>query len=264
MRKILSRSFLASLLAAVFLAGCGPAYYPGDHRYPDDRRYPDGEYGQYGQFGDVRGTIASVNPRARLIYIDREGYGYGDRDDLRNDDRGGGQVVLSYDDGTTVRYQGRTFRPEDLERGDRIQASVDRNDGRRLFAESIDVLYDVSQGGSQGGYGTYGGYDDNRNEDLRGTIRSIDRRAHTLEIDRSPYPNGFAPDASGRYPDSDRDRYDTVQVSYDPHTPVRFQGSVYNPESLERGDEVRIRTRDYDGRLFAQEIVVMRDRRSGG
>jgi hypothetical protein len=236
MRKILSCSFLAPLLAAAFLVGCGPEYYPGDQRYPDR------VYGQYDEPGGLSGTVASVNPRARLIYIDDED---GDRDE--------GPVVLSYDDGTVVRYQGQAYRPEDLERGDRIQVSVDRDDDGRLLAESIDVLYDVSQGGPPPpprGYRDQDrdqdrgrGGDRDRDAGLQGVIRSIDTDAQTLVIDRGG---------------------ERVTVGYDSHTPVRFQGDLYNPDNLERGDEVRIRVHDYDGRLFAQEIVVVRDRRSRG
>ena len=225
MRKIISCSFLAPILAAAFLAGCGPEYYPGD-------RYPEGAYGEP---GGVRGTVESVNPRERLIYIDEEN---GENDE--------GPVVLSYDDGTVVRYQGRTYRPESLERGDRVQVSADRDDDGRLLAESIDVLYDVSQGGppppEPGGYG-----DRDRGEEragsLRGIIRSVDTDAQTLELDRGG---------------------ERVTVGYDDHTPVIFQGERYSPDNLERGDEVRIRVHDYDGRLFAQEITVVRDRRTRG
>ncbi len=52
-----------------------------------------------------------------------------------------------------VRYQGQTFRPQDLERGDRIQASVDRNGNRSRgfssgarpgpFGDLIVVRYDA-------------------------------------------------------------------------------------------------------------------------
>ncbi len=240
MRKILSCTFLAPLLAAAFLAGCGPEHYPGD-------RYHGG-YGPNGGPGGVRGTVASVNPQERLIYIDPAGPG--DRDE--------GPIVLSYDDGTVVRYQGQTYRPEDLERGDRIRVRFDRDDDGRPVAESIDVLYDVSQGGPPpeeppGGYGPRrggppeeppGGYGPRQGESLQGVVRSVDTGAQTLRI-------------------SDPER-GTVTVSYDEHTPVLFQGESYSPENLERGDEVRIRVHDYDGQLFAQEIVVVRDRRSGG
>lgn len=232
MRKIVSCSFLAPLLAAAFLAGCGPEYYPGDQGYP--------ESGRYGEPGDVRGTVESVNPRERLIYIAE---GNGDRDRP--------PIVLSYDDGTTVRYQGQSYRPEDLERGDRIQASVDRDDDGRLLAESIDVLYDVSRGGPPPGPppGEYG--DQRRDRDrgesradgLQGVVRSVDVSAQTIELDRGG---------------------ERVTVGYDSHTPVHFQGDLYSPDNLERGDEVRIRVHDYDGRLFAQEIFVVRDRRSRG
>lgn len=238
MRRILSCSFLAPLLAVAFLAGCGPEYYPGD------RGYPEGGHGRYGQPGDVRGTVESVNPRERLIYIAE---GNGDRDRP--------PIVLSYDDGTTVRYQGQSYQPENLERGDRIRVSVDRDDDGRLLAEHIEVLYDVSQGGPPPGLppgeypppGEPGGQPRDRGESradrLQGVIRSIDTDAQTLEIDRGG---------------------ESITVGYDDHTPVIFQGERYDPDNLERGDEVRIRVHDYDGRLFAQEIFVVRDRRTRG
>jgi hypothetical protein len=234
-RKIPTLSVLAPLLAAAFLAGCGPVYYPGDH---PDQRYPDGAPGRYGdQAGALQGTVESVDPGEHLLYIAREGEDRGDRE----------RIALAYDDGTVVRYQGRTFRPEALERGDRIQVSVDRDDDGRLLAESIDVLYDVSQGGPppprahrDDRRDDRDDRDDDRTGDLRGTIRSIDTRSHTLRI-------------------TDSDRDETVVVGYDDHTTVRYQGRLYTPENLERGDEVRIRTHDYDGQPFAQEIVVVAD-----
>lgn len=241
MRKILFCSFLAPLLAAAFLVGCGPEYYPDDQQHPYP--YPNGPYGgRNGEHGDIHGTVASVNPRERLIYLDE-----------RNGERDRPPLALSYDDGTVVRYQGQTYRPEDLERGDRIRVHVDRDEQGRLFAENIDVLYDVSQGGPPPGEqpspGEPGSPPRERGEDradrLQGVIRSIDTDAHTLEV-ADPYRGG------------------TVVVGYDSHTPVHFQGDVYSPDNLEKGDEVRIRVHDYDGRLFAQEIFVVRDRHTRG
>lgn len=265
MKRLLSISFLAPLVAAALLAGCGSVGigdpYPGRYpdRYPDQYpdRDPNGAYGGFDdRLGELRGTVASVNTRERLIYIDREGADY--RNDLRNDDDAGDTAVFSYDDGTVVRYQGQTFRPQDLERGDRIQASVDRN-GNRLFAQEIEVLYDVSTGG-RGGYdprdddsGRYDSRDGDRATDLSGTVRSIDLRSRTLEIERSGYGRrGFS---SGTRPGPSDD---LIVVRYDAGTTVRYQGRTYSPENIERGDEVRIQAaRDRDGRLVAQEILVV-------
>ncbi|MEO6193902.1 MAG: hypothetical protein ABIS20_12890 [Thermoanaerobaculia bacterium] len=50
-------------------------------------------------------------------------------------------------------------------------------------------------------------------------------------------------------------------VRYNTGTTVRYQGRTYSPENIERGDEVRIQAaRDRDGRLSAQEIVVVGER----
>jgi len=276
MKRLLSISVLAPLAAAALLAGCtvgvgGP--YPG--RYPD--RDPNGAYGYDDRVEELRGTVASVNTRDRLVYIDREGDEY--RNNLRNNDDAEDTAVFSYDDGTVVRYQGQTFRPQDLERGDRIQASVDR-DGNRLVAQDIEVLYDVSRGTGSPGYdprrdgprgddsrgndsrgddpGRYDPRDgDSRDDDLatdlRGTVRSIDTRSRTLELERSGYGSrGFS---SGTRPGPSDD---LVVVRYDAGTTVRYQGRSYSPENIERGDEVRIQAdRDRDGRLRAREIVVV-------
>ena len=274
MKRLFSISFLAPLAAAALLAGCGSVGIgdPYPDRYPD--RDPNGAYGYDDRVDELRGTVASVNTRDRLIYVDlsadREGY----RDNLRNNDDAEDTAVFSYTESTVVRYQGQTFRPQDLERGDRIQASVDRN-GNRLIAQDIEVLYDVSRGTGSPGYdprrdgprgddsrgdnpGRYDPRDDDSRDDdlatdLRGTVRSIDLRSRTLEVDRSGYGSrGFS---SGTRPGPSDD---LIVVRYDAGTTVRFQGRTYSPENIERGDEVRIQAdRDRDGRLMAREIVVV-------
>jgi len=289
MKRIPSLGFLAPLLAAAILGGCGApggwdqGRYP--NRYPD--RNPEGAYGREGdRVVDLQGTVASVNTRERLIYVDREGTD--DRYDSRNGDRydRGEAVALSYDDSTVVRYQGRTFQPGDLERGDRIQASFER-DGDYLLAQQINVLDDVSRGpgnpgnpgdsgydggndrgpdNRNGGYDNHngnGGYDDGNGNggystDLRGTVRTVDTRNRTLEIDRSPSDNRdnrFNSDPGQR--PGDRYGSGTVLVRYDEGTTVRFQGRDYSPENLERGDVVRIQVRDDNGRLTAERIDVV-------
>lgn len=248
---IRSSSLLASLVAATLLAGCGSSGV-GDilgGGSPSNRNDP---YEQ--RIDNVRGTITSVNPRDRTIVVDAESTGYSNN--LRNgDDR----IVLSYDDRTTVAFQGRTFGPEDLEPGDRILAEVSpsyRSNSTPLV-EEIQVLYDVSGGtGDNGGYngsydGSYGG--SAVDQDLRGTVRYVDTRDRTLEVETSSrrFTTGTGSNGSG-----------VVVVHYDAQTVVEFQGRRYQPENLERGDEVEIEVRDSGGRLLAEEIQVVGDARS--
>jgi hypothetical protein len=230
MRRTLQISFLTALVAAVaLLAGCGSSGIGDVLGGPrnDDR---------YGQTGDVRGTITSVNTRDQTIVVDQEGTGTY----LRNG--GSDEVVLRYDSNTRVDFEGRTYRPEDLERGDRIAANVDESSGSRLYARDIQVLYDVS-----GGTGSTGGYNDTLGNELRGVVRYVDTRSHTLEIEPSSrYDSRFPTDRNG-----------VVVVYYDSQTDVDYQGRNYEPENLERGDEVEVDIRDSGGRLLAQQITVV-------
>lgn len=96
--------------------------------------YPGG--GNYGnQGGELRGSIGYVDPRARVIELDRGGYAGGD---------GSERMRVRYDERTVVEYQGQRYRPENLERGDlvRIQA---RPWGQEWLAERIWVESDVSR-----------------------------------------------------------------------------------------------------------------------
>jgi hypothetical protein len=219
---------LATLAVVTLLAGCGSSGI-GDilgGGKSDDR------YGTVS--GDVRGTVERVDTRDRYIVVDREGGSY----NLRN---AGDETVIYYDDRTKVEYQGRTYRPEDLERGDRIAANVDQS-GSRLIAENIQVLQDVSGGGLG---------DDFNDRELRGVVRYVDTRDHTLEIEPSRDDSRYSTNRSG-----------VVVVHYDSGTTVEYQGHRYTPENLERGDEVEIKLRDLGGQLHAEQIVVLGEDRS--
>lgn len=234
MRRTPSISFLAALAVAALLAGCGSSGI-GD--------VLGGSRDSGRLASDVRGTVDSVDTRNRLIVVELEGSAL--------NLRGGGddEIVLYYDSGTTVEYQGQTFRPEDLERGDRIIADVNET-GDRLVARDIQVLYDVSGGdvGDTGDSGDTGdiGDDGLGTDDLRGVVRYVDTRARTVEIEPSRYGSSF-----------DTGRNDVVVVHYDSRTIVEYQGQRYAPENLERGDEVRVDVRDSGGQLLAEQIVVV-------
>ncbi|HEX9942145.1 MAG TPA: hypothetical protein VGG03_09025 [Thermoanaerobaculia bacterium] len=231
MRTIRWTLFLTALAAAAILAGCGSTGLDdvlGGGRGSDNTTYKS--------VGDVQGTVARVDTLDRRIVVDLEGTGY--RSNLRNGDDD--QVSLYYDDSTRVEFQGRNYRPQDLERGDRIRADVERS-GDRLLAEEIEVLYDVS-----GGTGTTRDDDYLGTSELRGTVRYVDTRDRTLEIEPSRNDSRYSTGRSG-----------VVVVHYDTSTTVEYQGRRYQPENLERGDVVEIELRDRGGQLTAEEILVV-------
>jgi hypothetical protein len=246
-------SFLTALCVAALLTGCGSTGVGDilgggrDTGSTTSDRSNDPYDDRYGTVGDLRGTVERVDTRDRVIVVNSEG---NTRYNLRNGN--GDEVVLYYDDRTTVEFQGQTYRPEDLERGDRIAADVQQS-GSRLLAQQIDVLYDAT-GGTSSNSGTYGTYDDDigtqNDQEVRGIVRSIDTRDRTVEIEeRSSFGSSTG-------------RGDIVTVYYDAGTTVEFEGRNYKPENLEQGDMVEVELRRVGGRLMAQEILVVGDSRS--
>jgi hypothetical protein len=139
---------------------------------------------------------------------------------------------IYFDDRTSVTYEGETYRPEDLEEGDQVAVRVSRS-GDRLFATSMRVLRDVS--------GSSGMQNGTRTTQLQGTVQDVDPVRRTIEID---------PGLSRR----------SVTVWYDANTSVEHDGRRYDPEDLERGDEVRIDVREAGrGQLLADSISVARN-----
>lgn len=224
--KIQRISFLAALVAALVLTGCGSSGI-GDILGGSTGGSTNDPYNQ--NINNVRGTVERVNTTERYIVVDAEET----TSNLRNG--GDDEMVLYYDDRTTVEFQGRTFTPADLEAGDRILADVDSN-GSRLLAEEIQVLYDVTSNTTDN--------DDNdpydtRTQELRGTVRYVDTGDRTLELEPSTGRSGL------------------VVVHYDANTIVEFEGRRYQPENLERGDRVEVEVRESGGRMIAEEILVV-------
>ena len=76
--------------------------------------------------------MALVDTRSRLIRLDGAGYG--------ND------VQLLYDARTTVEYQGRTYRPDNLQRGDIVRIQARQVGNNQWLAERIIVERSVGAG----------------------------------------------------------------------------------------------------------------------
>lgn len=231
--KLQRISFLAALVAALVLTGCGSSGI-GDILGGGTGT---GTSDPNANLTNVRGTVERVNETERYIVVDRED----SSSNLRNGDGYGDEVTVYYDDQTTVEHQGRTYQPADLEVGDRILADVDQS-GSRLMAEEIQVLYDVTSGNTD----TDNDNDDydTRTTELRGTVRYVDTGDRTLELEPSSGRSGV------------------VVVHFDSSTIVEFEGRRYQPENLERGDQVEIEVRELNGRMIAEEILVVGDAQS--
>ena len=96
-----------ALAAALLLAGCATGYGGGNRE----------------------GAVDYIDAQRRMIVLTRGGYS-------------GSRETVYYDGNTVVDYGGRTYRPEQLERGDVISIQGRRlNDG--WLAERIRVEVDV-------------------------------------------------------------------------------------------------------------------------
>ncbi len=178
----------------------------------------------------LRGTVESVDLNSRSIYLTNvSGYG-----SMLSSGGTGNSVRVYYDNSTTVQYQGRTYQPQDLERGDQVDVRVQQSGSNStLVADSINVLSDVrTSGGTNPNTGTYG-------STLHGIVRSVDTYGRTISVDTG----------SGPY----------TSVQYGTNTAVYFNGRTYMVADLEVGDEIDIRVQNPGSTSpMAQDITVTR------
>jgi len=263
MRSLRWTALMIAFAGAAVLTGCAVEYdspgYPG--RYHGRGRYADRD--------GVEGTVVRVSHRDHVIVV---APGDGDREDRD----GRGEIAMSYDDETVVEYQGRDYQPEDLERGDRIQAVIDPR-GDRPVARHIEVTYDASTDRDRNrdrGSVAPGRPEppDRPNEpdrddsgiqsapaaaDLRGIIRDVDTDSRSLQIELASDDDSddSSDDPSGG----------VVVVHYDAQTTVEYQGRYYKPENLEEGDVVEIQLRrGRGGQPVAGQILVTGEGAGGG
>ena len=106
--------------------------------------------------------------------------------------------------------------------------------GRELWARRVEVLRDVREGGYGGG--AYG-------QDLRGSVALVDTRSRLIRLDGAGYGN-------------------SMQLRYDERTTVEYQGRLYRPEDMQRGDQVRVQARQVrNNEWLAERIFVERSAR---
>ena len=200
------------------------------------------------QNAQLRGTVDSVDINSHSIYLVNVS-------NYNNSmlSSSGNAVRVYYDNNTTVQYQGRAYRPEDLERGDQVDVNAQQS-GNQLAANSITVVSDVRTSGTYPG-NTYPGnnypnnnYPNNNypnGSTMHGTVTYVDTSRQTIQVDTG-YNN-------------------VVTLAYNSSTPVYWNGQTYRAADLERGDEVDIHTSTYgNGGLLAQDITVTRNVSNGG
>jgi hypothetical protein len=220
-----SSTFAALAVGLLLLASCGSSGGLGDILGGGTNQPTTNE---------IRGTVDRIDLSNKIIYLTNT---YSSM--LSGGGGSGGSTAVHYDNQTYVDFQGRTYRPEDLERGDEVAVKVSQS-GNQLVADSVTVLRNVSGGTTGTGTGS-GSYTSN----VRGTVTFVDASRRTMTIDR-----GYG---------------STVTVDYDTNTYVTFDGRTFRPEDLERGDEVDMRVRDLgNGRLIAENVSVLRSVSGGG
>lgn len=87
--------------------------------------------GNDGYGNDLRGTVAFVDTRSRLIRLEGAGYG--------------GNTQVAYDARTTVEYQERLYRPENLQRGDLVLIQARQVGNNQWLAERVIVERSVGR-----------------------------------------------------------------------------------------------------------------------
>jgi hypothetical protein len=171
---------------------------------------------------DFDATVRSVNAGNRTLEVVPFG-------------RDGRPLVIAYDNGTRVEYEGRSYRPEDLEGGDQIHVTT-RNNGDRIVAERVVVARNISGNGTPASAAQ-----------LHGTVRYIDANARTITLDGVSWAQGFNPGTTGP----------TTLVAYDSSTIVEYRGRRYSIANLEAGDIVDVDVAAGSGnRQIARRISV--------
>lgn len=230
------KTISAAAIALLFVAACGSTGGGLGDIFGGGSNSRNGTYSS-----ELRGTVDSVDSNS--IYLINVSNSNGSM--LSNSGSGNG-VRVYFDNRTAVDYQGRSYRPSDLERGDQVSVRVDQSNNR-LYASSMSVIYDARSNGSypsgsypSGNYpnnGTYG-------STIHGTVRSIDTYRRTISIDA-----GYG-------------SYTTIQ--YDTNTPVYFNGRNYSVADLQNGDEIDVRASSLgSNRYQAQDITVTRSINGG-
>jgi hypothetical protein len=236
------KTFAAATVALLLMAACGTSGNGIGDIFGGGNPSNNGSY-------QIRGTVDSVDARGQSIYLTNvTGY---------NTNLNGGSassVRVYYDNRTTLNYQGQSFRPDQLERGDEVTVNVDQS-GNQLIAQTMDVTYNTRGGMASGSNGTYGNPSSSypsqqQYSTIRGTVRNVDTRNQTIELENTNWVSGFRTNTT-------RSRF---VVRYDSNASVDYNGQMYPLTNLERGDVVDVQLQDLGNSSYvAQRLVLVRN-----
>src|SRR4051794_18845064 len=132
----------------------------------------------------IRGTVDSVDTRGQSILLTNvSGY------NTNLNTGSASSVRVYYDNRTTLNYQGQSYRPDQLERGDEVTVNVNQS-GNQLIAETMDVTYNT-RGGMASGSSYPSQYPSSQQySTIRGTVRNVDTVNQTIELENTNWVSG--------------------------------------------------------------------------
>jgi len=246
-RRNASFAVVATAAALLLLAGCGTS------------QDIFGNNSQQPYSNTIHGTVDYVDTGSRSIVLyDTSGYGSMLSGSGGNGGNGG-SVRVYYDRNMAVNWQGRNYRPEDLQRGDQVDVTV-RQSGNQLMAESANVTYNANTATTSSPNNGYpnNGYPNSypsttQSSVIRGTVRYVDTNSRTIQLEQTSWLSGFQPGYSNG---------SVVTVSYDNGARVDVNGQLAPVTNLERGDVVEVQAQNYGNsntNLVASRITLVRD-----
>ncbi len=190
-----------------------------------------------GTSGSYPGSVSGSMLRGVVTYIDTN------RRTIEVDRSAGSNVIVEYGTNTPVYFNGQTYRPADLERGDEIEISVRDLGSNRFSANDITVVRSVS--------GSTSGSSSSSMQTVRGTVSYVDTNRRTIELESASWISRFN---SGTGSTGSR-----ITVSYDNNVSVDVAGRLHPVSGLERGDVVEVQVDNYNNTMRATRIVLVRD-----
>src|SRR3954471_16450735 len=167
------KTLAAATFALLLLAACGSSGNGIGDIFGGGNPSSNGSY-------QIRGTVDSVDARSQSILLTNvTGYNTG----LNTGNSS--SVRVYYDNRTTLNYQGQSYRPDQLERGDEVTVNVNQS-GNQLIAETMDVTYNTRGGMASGSsypsqYPSSNYPSSQQYSTIRGTVRNVDTANRTIE-----------------------------------------------------------------------------------